>query len=208
MDDATPRPQPTLHIAVRAEQLWKERRAKGYVTSARQMAEILVAEGYRRVEPKIIRVWVAGWQEAEGTAVEEDNDSLPGMVALGSELVANAKIAIADVDLDALLNGMKIMLDTSNAISGEIITRLPKLKIETPGDVSSLVDTMNKLAEAAERMQRATDHIKNRKIDAVNQDGKQIEAEIVPPSTSNNVRSFAPNSLRVFQQSQMASKGA
>lgn len=201
MDDSTPpktmRETPEApHIAVRGEQIWRARRDKGYNTSARQLAEILVAEGYRRVEPKIVRTWVAGWHEAEGTAIDEDNESLPGVLAMTTEIVANAKLAVANVDLEAIVNGMKIMLDTSNAISGEIITRLPKLKIETPGDISSLVDTMNKLSEAAERMQRATDHIKSRKADATS-DGRAVQAEILPPD--DEAMKFAPASLRVFQ---------
>jgi hypothetical protein len=168
-----------VHIAVRDEQIWRERRTKGHRTSNKQLAAYLDAEGYHAPAPHIIRLWVAGWNEAEG-AIPQDDDSPEGILALQVETLANAKVAFANADLGALMSTMETMRDAAVAISKHIVDNLKDVAIKSPADVDALAATMGRLAESAERMSRAGDYIRSRQVTAIS-DGRAIEAEIMDP---------------------------
>lgn len=187
------------HIAVRAEEIWRERRAKGHATSGKQLAEILVAEGYRRVSPAVARTWINGWITDDGETGGVDDESPEGTMANLTEIVANAKVAVTQGDLENIQRGLMSLIDVSDAIAKRLVAVLPHVEITTTEQVGALVDIMGRAAESAERMSRASDFIRNRALHAAADGARSVNAELLPPSSPGSPPSYAMGNLKAFQ---------
>lgn len=207
MDDLAPAATPKKHIAERAEEIWRERRAKGYSTRAAWLAEQLAMEGYRLVEARIVRTWIGGWHEADGHVASIDNESPEGVMALQTEILANSRRAITEADLQAIHRGLLALIGTSEAIGKHVISRLDHLETRTVDDVGKLVDIMGRAAEAAERMSRASDYIRTRQVEQASLsarlvgDGESLNGEIMPPAKGvGSPPPHAMSGLAAFQR--------
>lgn len=200
MDDAAVAPNGApKHIAVRAEEIWRDRRAKSHPTSGKQLAEILVAEGYRRVSPAVARTWINGWIADDGETGGVDDESPEGTMANLTEIVAAAKVAVTQSDLENIQRGLMSLIDVSDAISKRLVQVLPQIEITTPEQVGALVDIMGRAAESAERMSRASDFIRNRQLHAAAEGARTVNAEIMPPSSPGAPPPYAMGNLKAFQ---------
>lgn len=200
MDDAAPANKAEgLHIAVRAEQIWRDRRAKGFSITNKQLAVRLDAEGYQAPAAHIIRMWVQGWQEADGV-LKQDDSSPEGMLALQAETLAHARAAFSNGDIRALETTMAAMRDATKAISEHIVANVGKVEIKTPADIDALAATMGRLAESAERISRAGDFLRSRQV-AATSDGRPVRAEIIGPDDEEDTPpSYALSALQAFQR--------
>lgn len=199
MDDFATAAEAPKHIAVRAEEIWRERKAKGYSTRAKQLAELLVAEGYRRVDPSVARAWIAGWIEDGGETGGVDDESPEGMMANLTEIVANARAAVTQSDLQAIHRGLLSLINVSEAISKRIVEVMPTLKVESADELGKLVDIMGRAAESAERMSRASDFIRTRHLEVAAAGARSVNAEILPPSSPGSPPPHVMNGLKAWQ---------
>jgi|GEM_PF-4961451 len=187
MDDLTPRAEVDgKHVMDRAHELFLERWNKGFRVTANRLSVILTLEGYVYIAPRVLRACMDQWIEKITVKTDQADPTqakdLLELAAHNSELLAMSRISLAERDIEAIHRGMSVNLDAAEAISEEICKRLPSIKIDSPADLASLVDTMAKLAETAARMRRAASDIIRHQADALDEDGNAVDGTIIPPN--------------------------
>lgn len=207
MDDSNPilAPEPRKPIQDRAREIWKDRLGKGFRTSGKQLSALLIAEGYTRaVAPQTVRNWIALWMDEDGLLADDTNNPF-GTVAQAVEIVAASRKSITEANIQAIHNGMLVLLDAAKSLGSALSKALVDMPLKSPAELQTLVTLMTQLSDAAERMSRATDYIEGRKIAARSEDGREIDGQIIEPEETY-IPPHVRASMREFERQSAGQK--